>query len=127
MLDDARLEAIRAEFERALASWGDTGSVTLDSGRRFPDGEPLLVRIRKREVRYDIDDDGIAVRKAGKPSGWRDVAERVVEEDGLNINRAGVVFVTGFERRRGDVPALAFRVAERSLAVYEALLDVAEE
>jgi hypothetical protein len=33
------------------------------------------------------------VQLAGKPSGWFPVAERVVVEEGLNVNRAGVVFV----------------------------------
>jgi hypothetical protein len=44
-----------------------------------------------------------------------------VAEEGMNVNRAGRVFVRVHERR--DIEDLRRRVAERSLAVYGALLD----
>jgi hypothetical protein len=103
---------------------GQGDEVVVDSGRRYTEGRPVEVRIRKRQYRYDIDDDGAAVRLAGKPPGWLPVAERVVEEFSLNVNRRGVVFV-------GTVYAdwvepLASRIGEASLAVYEALLELDE-
>jgi len=94
----------------------------LDSELQYGDGEPVLVAVRKRERRVDIDDRGRGVEKAGKPPGWLEVAREVVERDSLNVNRAGVVFVGSFEDR--DYAPLVGRVADRSLAVYEELLEL---
>ena len=101
---------------------GERDEVVVDSGRRYTEGRPVEVRIRKRQHVYDVDDDGRAVRLAGKPPGWLPVAEDVVKELSLNVNRRGVVFV-------GTVYAdwvdpLASRIGEASLAVYEALLEL---
>ncbi len=85
-------------------------------------GEPVRVRVRKRGRRYDIDDRGAAAQLAGKSTGWREVAERVVDEDSVDANRAGVVFVGAVGGR--DVARLAERIAENSLAVYAALLEL---
>jgi len=79
------------------------------------------VRERRREHWVELDDEGRAVELAGKPPGWLKVAERVVAEEGMNVNRAGRVFVTLHERR--DIEDLTRRLAESSLAVYEELLD----
>jgi hypothetical protein len=98
--------------------------VVFDSGRRYTEGRPVEVRIRRRQHRYDIDDDGRAVRFAGKPRGWLPVAERVVEEFSLNVNRRGVVLVGTVYPDWVD--PLASRIAEASLAVYEALLELDE-
>ena len=87
----------------------------------YREGEPVEVRIRHREQWVELDDNGRAVELAGKPTGWLEVAERVVATEGMNVNRAGRVFVTVHERR--DIEDLERRLAESSLAVYEALLD----
>jgi hypothetical protein len=79
------------------------------------------IRVRRREQWVDMDDGGRAVELAGKPTGWLAIAERVVAEEGMNVNRAGRVFVTVHERR--DLADVERRLAESSLAVYEALLD----
>ena len=50
------------------------------------------------------------------------VAERVVEQFGLNVNRPGRVFVTAPEGR--DLDRLVRQVAETSVAVYAALLEL---
>jgi hypothetical protein len=79
--------------------------------------------VRKRGRRYDIDDDGAGVAKAraaGTTRRWLEVAERVVAEDALNVNRRGVVFVPAVEGR--DIEALARRVAATSRAVEGELL-----
>jgi hypothetical protein len=100
-------------------------SELVDTGGVYREGEPVRVRIRKRGSRYHIDDDGRAVSLARRPRGWLTVAEQVVEEDALNVNRRGVVFVIAGEGR--DVEALVRRVAERSVAVYEELLELRGE
>src|SRR5438094_7884748 len=92
----------------------------LDSGLQYGDGEPVLVAVRKRERRVDIDDRGRGVEKAGKPPGWLEVAREVVERDSLNVNRAGVVFVGSFEDRA--YAPLVGRFAYRVLTDYEDIL-----
>ena len=96
----------------------------VDTGLRYGDGEPVRVSVRKRGNRIDIDDRGRGAEKAGKPPGWLELAREVVGRDSLNVNRAGVVFVGSFAGRNYE--PLVGRVADRSLAVYEELLDLVE-
>jgi hypothetical protein len=110
-----------ADLPRLLA---ESGEALVDSGLDYGDGEPVLVSVRKRGNRIDIDDRGRGAAKAGKPRGWLPLAEEVVARDFLNVNRAGVVFVGSFEGR--ELEPLVQRVADRSLAVYEELLDLVE-
>jgi hypothetical protein len=108
-----------AELLRAAA---DVDETVVEPGLAYREGEPVRVRIRKRHRRYDIGDMAAAVELAGRPPGWLEAAERVVEEHWLNVNRRGVVFVPAVEGR--DIEALALRVAECSLAVYEELIEL---
>jgi hypothetical protein len=78
------------------------------------------VVVRKRGWRFDVSDSGRAVELAGRPKGWRSVAEDVVDEYWLNVNRRGVVFVQSTE---GRLDWLVGRVAECSVALYQALLE----
>jgi hypothetical protein len=107
------------------ASLDDAADVTVDTDLRYTPGEPVRVRIRHRDHRYDIDDDGAAVRLAGKPPGWLASAEQLVALEGLNVNRRGVVSVPAVEGR--DIGALAAKIARCSRAVYCALLDLTDE
>ena len=89
----------------------------------YSDGEPVVVRVRRRGRRIDIDDDGAAVAKArsvGTTARWLEVAQRVVAEDYLNVNRRGVVFVPAVAGR--DIESLAARVARSSRALEGELL-----
>jgi hypothetical protein len=91
--------------------------------RYLPDA-PVRVSVRKRGAKYDIDDRGEAVRLAGKPQGWLEVAREVVAADALNVNRAGVVFVSTF--RDDWVEPLARRIGVTSKALHDALLELDE-
>lgn len=113
-----RLDAMRAQLH--AAQWAEGEDVILDTGVAYREGEPVEVFVRKRGRRYDISDRGAAVEKAGLPPGWLEVAERVVAEDWLNVNRRGVVFVQSNEAR---LAPLVLRIADRSLAVYRELLE----
>jgi hypothetical protein len=115
------VDEMRHALETAAATWGDTGAIRLPSGLEYRDGEPVVIEIRKRGHRYDLSDEGAAVRKAGA-RGWLPVAESVVAADGFNVNRRGVVFVPAVEGR--DLAGLAARLAETSLALYQELLDL---
>lgn len=61
---------------------------------------------------------------AGTEPGWLHAAGRVVGEEGMNINRRGVVFVQGFAGR--DLERLERKVSVASRAVYDTLLELAD-
>ena len=84
--------------------------VRLDTGLAYAEGEPVLVTIRRRGRRYDL-------------SGWREAAATTVGALGPNLTQTGVVSVPAVE---GGVDRdwLARRVAEASLAGYDALLEL---
>lgn len=96
----------------------------IDTGLSYRLDSPVRIRVRHRDRRYDLDDDGAAASLAGKRSGWLDVASQVVAGEGFNVNRRGVVFVPAVEGR--DIESLAQRLAETSRAVYFALLEMDE-
>lgn len=87
-------------------------------------GQPVRVRRRQRGIRFDIDDGGRAVALAGTPAGWLEAAQRVVEEEGMNVNRRGVVFVQGFAGR--DLERLERKISVATRAVYDTLLELAD-
>ena len=89
--------------------------------RYLPD-VPVRVAVRRRGNKYDIDDGGEAVRLAGRPREWLAGAKDIVDADALNVNRAGVVFVSTF--REDWVEPLAQRIGAASKAVYDALLEL---
>jgi hypothetical protein len=97
--------------------------VVLETGLAYTEGEPVLVRLRKRGYRYDLRDEGRAVELAGRPAGWRESATAAVDANDLNVTRTGVVFVPAVEGGV-DRDRLARRVAETSLALYDALLEL---
>jgi hypothetical protein len=94
---------------------------------RYVDGEPVTVRIGKRGHFTHIDDDGQAVTKAlamGATRDWLPLATEVVEREGFNVNRCGVVFVSF--GRVGDDDELAARLAECAYTVHATLLETVE-
>jgi hypothetical protein len=116
-----REDLFRAELARH--AWGERDKLVLESGDTYREGEPVRVRVRRRDHRYAVDDDGGAARLAGASPGWLAEAERVVDDFALNVNRRGIVFVPAVEGGM-DLAWLAGRVAECSLALYGALLDL---
>jgi hypothetical protein len=117
------LERTRAALAEASENWGERGEARIGTGLRFGDGEEVEILVRKRGRRYDLSDEGAAVRKADvKGSAWLEVAERVVAAEGMNVNRKGVVFVPAVEGR--DLASLTVRLAETVVAVYDELLGL---
>jgi hypothetical protein len=96
----------------------------LDSGLSYVPGHPVRIHVRKRGNRYDVTDDAAAVHLAGRTEGWLTTASDTVAEMGMNVNRRGIVFVTGFERR--DLTDLSIRLAECSRSVYMSLLETVD-
>lgn len=116
---------LRAGLAAAERTMGDRGEVVLDVGLAYVGDDPVRIRVRKRGRRYDLSDDGAAVGRAGRPAGWFAEVDRLVAEEGFNVNRRGVVFVPAVEGR--DIAALVLRLAETSRSVYVALLGLHEE
>jgi hypothetical protein len=100
----------------------ERGAIVVESGLEYGDGEPVKVLVRKRLHRYALSDLRRAVEKAGKPSGWREAAERACLP--MNVDRQGTVFVPVVEGR--DLSDLVVRLADASRAVHEALLVLDE-
>lgn len=94
---------------------------TVDTGRTYGTSEAVVIRVVRPDGRLTIDDDGAAVRLAGRPRGWFERAERIAAATGLNVNRRGVVYVSAVGDARLD--RLADLVATTSLEVYDALLE----
>lgn len=127
LLSDAQHVVAREAGHRTwpeLKQAEDRAEWTVDSGLAWSDGEPVLVRVRRRGRNHDVDDMGEAVRRGGPAPGWQKVARRVVEDEWwLNVDRSGKVFV-GCRRERLDW--IVGRVAGASLALYLALLELEE-
>jgi hypothetical protein len=118
------LAAIRSDIDGLRASSDEYGYAILDAGLPYLPGHPVRIEVRKRGGRYDLTDGAAAVNLAGRPGGWLAAASDTVAELGMNVNRRGVVFVTGFERR--DLADLAIRLAECSRLVFVSLLESAD-
>jgi len=81
---------------------------------------PVLVRVRCRGGRCEIDDRGWAFEAAGRPPGRREAAERAAAELGWSVSRSGRVLV-GVAADR-DIDDLVRRTADAALAVRDELL-----
>ena len=114
------LEIAADEVAVLLEEAAESAGLVREVGLTLRAGPADPVRVRRRGMRYDIDDMGGAVAVAGRPPGWREAAERAVAELGWNVSRDGVVFVQAVEGR--DIDSLVRRTGETSAAVLEALL-----
>jgi ankyrin repeat protein len=116
---------LRAQHPAALLEGAtERTGIVRETELSYLPGRPVRISLRRRGIRYDIDDMGAAVAIAGRPAGWLEAADRVVKALGWNVNRQGVVFVQATEGR--DIDALVRRTAEASTAVLEALLALDE-
>jgi hypothetical protein len=116
--------AIRARLDELRA--GDHGhdDGTIETGLWYLPGHPVRIHVRRREGRDDLTDGAAAVGLAGRRGDWLAIAADVVSDLGMNVNRRGVVYVTGFPRR--DLADLVMRLAECSRQVYLALLETTD-
>ena len=88
-------------------------------------GEPVEIRVRRRGYWTEMDDEGEAIRRAGRPPGWHEVANRITAAEGMNVQRStGRVFVAYGERSGQDDAEIERRLAETALRVYHAVLDL---
>jgi hypothetical protein len=112
--------------ERLERAWQRLAPPWAEDEERVLEARTFAIAIRKRGHWYHLDDRGGAVARAralGAPSDWLAIAEQVVRQEGFNVNRRGVVFVSAVEGR--DLASLAVRLAHSAEAVHAALLDAA--
>jgi hypothetical protein len=95
----------------------------LVAGLEYRPGDPVRVRVLRREHRTSVTDDGAAIEKAGRPPGWREVADRLAEEMVVNVGRHGIISLP-------VVPVgpceeeIVRRIGAASLALYQELLEL---
>ena len=96
---------------------------TVETGFEYVPGDPVRVRTVRRDRRIRVTDDGAAVERAGRPAGWRDVAEQIADEAVVNVSRHGVLWLPVSQRGPG-LEALVQRIGEASLALYQEILEL---
>jgi hypothetical protein len=94
----------------------------VDTGLEYLPGDPVRVRVQRREQRVTVTDDGGAVRRAGRPRGWRDAVDRVLGEFDVNISRDGVVTLPVVRVGPGE-ERVVDRIGRASLSLYQELLE----
>jgi hypothetical protein len=95
----------------------------IDTGLEYGPGDPVCVGVVRRERRISVSDHGAAIEKAGRPSHWRDAADRVVEQLDVNISQTGVISLP-VVRVGPCEEEIQRRIGEASLAFYQELLDL---
>lgn len=93
-----------------------------DSGLAYRPGEPVRLRVTRREQRLTVSDDGAALAQAGRPAGWRIVAERLEREFDVNVTGAGAVWLP-VVAVGPKLHAIELRIARASLTFYQQLLE----
>jgi hypothetical protein len=116
-----RIDAIRQQL---APPWTESEERVVETG-----AIPILVKKRGRW--YHLGDGGEAIARAratgDAPRNWLEVAERIVAEEGFNVNRSGVVFVEAVDHPEfaAKVAPMVLRLSESAQAVQFALLDAA--
>jgi len=106
--------------------FGDVRSANaVRSGLEYRAGDPVSVRVVRRERRVTVDDEGGAVDRASRPPGWRTVATRISRELDVNVSRTGVISLPVVDAGPG-LTAVVRRIGEASLAFYQELLELEE-
>lgn len=93
------------------------------SGLEYLPGVPVTVRVVRRRQRVGVDDGGAAVKLAGRPAGWPDVADGLARELDVNVSRHGTVGLP-VVRVGPSEETVRRRIAEASLTLFQELLDL---
>jgi hypothetical protein len=105
----------------------DSGRAVVATSREWLAGQPVEIFIRHRGYWTELHDGGEAIRRAGKPEGWLEAADRIAAAEGMNVGRNGVVGVKYGERSGHDLDEITGRLADTTRAIYLTLLDLSEE
>ena len=113
--------------ENGYRSWAElkrSAPTLLTTALEYLPGDPVTLRITHRRL-VSVSDQGGAVVRAGRPPGWRTVAERLADELVVNVSRSGTVGLP-VSRCGPGFDAIVERVAQASLAFYEELLELGD-
>lgn len=97
----------------------------VDTGLEYRPGDPVRVRVVRREHRISVTDDGAAIAKAGRPHAWRAAAD-LVGELGVNVSRRGVVSLPVVPVGPCEEKTVR-RIGEASLCLFQAILEQEEK
>jgi hypothetical protein len=106
-------------YRRTLVQ--SSAPTTLATALEYLPGDPVTLRITRRRL-IEVTDQGGAVERAGKPPGWRDVADWLADDFVVN-SRSGKVSLPVSQCGPG-YDAIVERIAQASLALYEELLEL---
>ncbi len=103
----------------------ERGELVIETDLTYDGITPVLIRVTKREGRFEFSDDGGAVAVAGVDQNRFAFADRItIGEHSVNVSRQGVVSLPGFARSSDEwLAKLSGLVTDGSLALYEALLE----
>jgi hypothetical protein len=93
----------------------------IDTGLEYRPGDPVRVRVVRREHRISVTDDGAAIAKAGRPQASRQAAD-LIGELGVNVSRRGVVSLPVVPVGPSEEKTVR-RIGEASLCLYQAILE----
>jgi len=97
----------------------------VDTGLEYLPGDRVRLRVVHREQRTSVSDEGAALERAGCPTGWREVAQRIENDLVVNVSRQGTVWLPLSPRGCGlGEEEVIRRIGEASLALYQDLLDL---
>ena len=104
----------------------ERGELILETELTYDGITPVRIRVTKREGRFDFSDEGGAVAAAGVDPQRLDLPDRIeIGRNSVNVSRQGVVWLPGFARSEQEwLAKLPSLVADGSLALYEALLEL---
>ena len=95
----------------------------IETGLLYRPGDPVAIRVVRRPHRTLVSDDGAAVKRTGRPLGWREAGERLARDRDVNLGRNGAVSLPVVAVGPSEAVVVA-RIAEASLALYQTLLDL---
>ena len=93
----------------------------IDTGLVYRPGEPVLVRVVRRQHRVSVTDDGAAIASAGPQHAWQAAAD-LVEKLGVNVSRRGVISLPVVPVGPCEQETVQ-RIGEASLCLYQAILE----
>ncbi len=95
----------------------------LDTGFRYREGEPIMVRVVRRPGRVTITDEGRALERSGVSAPWRELADRLERDRAVNVSGRGAVWLPVVRVGPGEA-RIVERIGEASLSFYQDLLDL---
>jgi hypothetical protein len=113
----------QTEAQMLLTAHEVRAEETVTTGLAYRPGDPVSVTVTHRAQRTLVSDEGAAVDRAGRPAGWLAIAGQLQRTLDVNITRQGVVWLP-VVAAGPDHQAVAERIADASLALYQELLEL---